>query len=207
MVTFTYPAVFPTDGRVVKKHWERLYARWTRRYGVPKGMWKMEFQDRGAPHFHAFVGMPEDEDSLRVRLLDAWYDCVGSGDERHLARGVDISRWRWGSLGENAGKVGEYFARHGAKGWRSYQNELPDGYTSPGRWWGVWGGTAGFRPVEEELHFACRQDYVGFRRLTWTLQEKNRGRSVSKGGRHKGAWTTSVDGLTTGARWLGERGA
>jgi len=201
-MTFTYPAVFPSDGQVVKGQWERLYARWVRRYGVPKGMWKLEFQQRGAPHFHAFVGLPEEQDVFRAWLLDAWYECVRSGDERHLYNGVDISAWRWGTLGQNAGKIGEYFARHGAKGWKSYQNRLPEGFTSPGRWWGVWGKSAGFAPVEEEHEFLGLEEYFDFRRATWALQRKNRGRPARKGGRHKGAWTLSVDGLMTGARWM-----
>ena len=198
MVTLTYPSEFPTDGQVVKAHHERLYQRWTRHYGKPQGMWKQEFQERGAPHFHCFVGLPEQEDPLRAWLLRAWYECVGSGDERHLYNGVDISRWRWGTLGENRSKVGLYFARHGAKGWKSYQNELPDGYTSPGRWWGVWG----LRPVEHVV-LCDRDEYMNHRRLTWTLQEKNRGRKPRKGGRHKGAFTLSADGIGTGLRWVG----
>lgn len=202
MLTFTFPAVFPTDGKVVKAIWQRLYSRWVRHYGVPKGMWKQEFQRRGAPHFHAFLGMPEEEDLLLAWLLKAWYESVGSGDERHLYNGVNISRWRWGSLGGNAAKVGEYFARHGAKGWQSYQNELPEGYTSPGRWWGVWGRSVGFRPVEKEVEFGSAEDYFAFRRLTRVLQEKNRGRPGKRGGLAKGAWALSVDGLTTGRRWL-----
>ena len=202
MVTLTYPENFPTDGRIVKSHLERLYARWVRHYGVPKGMWKQEFQRRGAPHFHCFVGLPQEEELLRAWLLEARYGSVGSGDERHVFNGVDISRWRWGTLGENRSKVGEYFARHGAKGWKSYQNQLPEGYTSPGRWWGVWGASAGFVPIEKEVTFATWEDYHAFRRLVWTLQEKNRGRKPRKGGRAKGAWTTSVDGLATGASWI-----
>ena len=158
------------DGRVVKSHWERLYRRWTLRYGKPMGMWKLEFQQRGAPHFHLFAGLPEDEDLLRAALLEDWYECVGSGYEPHLYNGVDISRWRWGTLGENRSHVGEYFARHGAKGWKSYQNELPQGFTSPGRFWGVWG----LKPVEYALEVDWAE-YVRLRRLTWALQEKNRG--------------------------------
>lgn len=201
-MTLTYPAEFPKDGRVAKAQLDRLYARWRRHYGVPKGMWKQEFQKRGAPHFHCFVGLPEAEDLLRAWLLDAWYECVGSGDERHLFNGVDISPWRWGTLGQNRARVGEYFARHGAKGWQSYQNELPEGYTAPGRWWGTWGRSAGFVPVEKELVFATREEYYAFRRLVWALQEKNRGRRPRKGGRDKGAWTMSVDGLASGERWV-----
>jgi hypothetical protein len=201
MHTFTYPASFPTDGELVKRQWDRLYSKWVRHYGVPMGMWKLEFQHRGAPHFHFFGGMPEPEDELRAWLLRAWYEAVGSGDERHLYNGVDISRWRWGTLGENRSKVGEYFARHGAKGWKSYQNELPEGYSSPGRWWGYWGRSAGFTPVEHVRVFDSRSEYFAFRRLTWTLQEKNRGRKPRRGGRDRGAFTLSVDGLTTGVRW------
>lgn len=202
MVTLTYPGVFSTDGRVVKRQLERLYGRLLRRYGVPKGMWKLEFQRRGAPHFHIFMGLPEDEEVFLAWLLEAWYESVASGDERHRREGVDISRWRWGTLGENRARVGEYFARHGAKGWESYQNELPEGYTSPGRWWGVWGGSVGFRPVEEELVFRSLAEYYEFRRLVWALQEKNRRRRPKKGGRDKGAWTQSADGLVTGERWM-----
>jgi hypothetical protein len=139
MVTFTYPDVFPTDGRVAKAQLKCMYERWRTRYSKPKGMWKMEFQRRGAPHFHCFVGLPRPEDELGGWLLRQWYEVVGSGDEHHLFHGVDISRWRWGSLGESRARVGEYFARHGAKGWQSYQNRVPDGYVSPGQFWGVWG--------------------------------------------------------------------
>ena len=206
MVTLTYPAVFPKDGRMVKAHLDAMSARVRRRYGMQKGMWKQEFQQRGAPHFHIFVGLPEDEDLFRAWLLQAWYEVVGSGDEKHLFNGVDISRWRWGTLGQNRAKIGEYFARHGAKGWKSYQNQLPEGYTSPGRWWGVWGGSAGFVPDEQEVVFGSREEYYRFRRLVWTLQEKNRGRQPRKGGRDKGAWTLSVDGMATGQRWAATPG-
>ena len=126
--------MFPTDGQIAKAHLKRLYERWRNHYGKPRGMWKLEFQERGAPHFHCFVGLPECEEELRAWLLRQWYEVVGSGDERHLFYGVDISRWRWGSLGENRARVGgNLCARHGAKGRKSYQNRVPVGYVSPGR--------------------------------------------------------------------------
>lgn len=198
MVTFTYPEVFPTDGQLAKAHLKRLYERWRRRYGKPRGMWKMEFQGRGAPHFHCFVGLPESEDELRAWLLRQWYEVVGSGDERHLFHGVDISRWRWGTLGESRARVGEYFARHGAKGWTSYQNRVPEGYVSPGQFWGVWG----LKPAVEVTPLG-RGEYVWHRRLTWALDGKNRQRKVRKGGGDRGAFAVSVDGRRTGRRWVG----
>lgn len=197
MVTFTYPAVHPMDGRVAKAHLKRLYERWRVRYSVPRGMWKMEFQERGAPHFHCFMGLPEREDELRAWLLGQWFEIVNSGDRRHLYHGVDIARWRWGSLGENRSRVGQYFARHGAKSWKSYQNRVPDGYSSPGQFWGVWGLKPAIRMVPLN-----RAEYVKHRRLTWALDGKNRGRKPRKAGRDKGAFSLSVDGFRTGARWV-----
>lgn len=198
MVTFTYPQVFPTDGQLAKAQLKRMYERWRARYAKPKGMWKMEFQRRGAPHFHCFVGLPEPEDDLRAWLLGQWYEVVGSGDERHLYNGVDISRWRWGTLGENRSRVGEYFARHGAKGWKSYQNRVPEGYVSPGQFWGVWG----LKPLVVVTALG-REEYWEQRRLTWMLDGKKRGRKPRKAGRDKGAFSLSVDGIETGRRWLG----
>ncbi len=197
MVTLTYPERFPTDGRVSKAHLKRFYERWRSRYGKPRGMWKMEFQQRGAPHFHLFVGLPETEDELRAWLLRQWYEAVGSGDERHLFHGVDISRWRWGALGESRARVGEYFARHGAKGWQSYQNRVPVGYVSPGQFWGVWG----LEPAVDVIPLAWGE-FVQHRRLTWTLDGKRRKRKVRKGGGDRGAFALSVDGHRTGGRWV-----
>ncbi|HZU71435.1 MAG TPA: hypothetical protein VE990_01565 [Acidimicrobiales bacterium] len=161
----------------------------------------MEFQKRGAPHFHCFVGLPEPEELLRAWLLRQWFEVVGSADERHLFNGVDISRWRWGTLGENRSKIGDYFAKHGAKGWANYQNQLPEGYTSPGRWWGRWG----LKPVEHSVELD-RKSYMEYRRLVWTLAQKNRGRAVRRGGGHRGAFALSVDGIGTGTRWVGAVG-
>ena len=198
MVTFTYPEVFPTDGQVAKAHLKRLYERWRSRYGMPRGMWKLEFQERGAPHFHCFVGLPESEDELRAWLLRQWYEVVGSGDERHLFHGVDTSRWRWGSLGDSRARVGGYFARHGAKGWKSYQKRVPVGYVSPGQFWGVWG----LKPAVDVIPLDW-VEYVQHRRLTWALDGKNRERKVRKGGGDRGAFALSVDGHQTGTRWVG----
>lgn len=56
MTTLTYPgdwlAVAP-DGKTAKKHLELFFKRFERAWGVEwTGVWKFEFQRRGAPHFH-----------------------------------------------------------------------------------------------------------------------------------------------------------
>ena len=51
-VTLTYPGDFPLDGRRVKRDLAVFRRAWARRFGVARGMWKLEFQRRGAPHLH-----------------------------------------------------------------------------------------------------------------------------------------------------------
>ncbi|MBI5849316.1 MAG: hypothetical protein HZB31_15450 [Nitrospirae bacterium] len=46
----------------------------------------MEFQERGAPHFHILVTGIID----RQELSRMWFDVVGSGDPRHLQAGTSI---------------------------------------------------------------------------------------------------------------------
>ncbi|MGP3691760.1 hypothetical protein ACTVZO_45265 [Streptomyces sp. IBSNAI002] len=62
MTTLTYPdrwlEVAPT-GAAAKKHLETLYVRFERAWGCPFcGLWKEEFQRRGAVHFHLWHPRP-----------------------------------------------------------------------------------------------------------------------------------------------------
>ncbi|WP_329094289.1 rolling circle replication-associated protein [Streptosporangium sp. NBC_01469] len=62
MVTLTYPgdwlAVVPT-GRVCKKHLQAFRRRYEKAWSQPLlTIWKLEFQKRGAPHFHLLLVPP-----------------------------------------------------------------------------------------------------------------------------------------------------
>jgi len=75
MVTLTYPADFPMDGNLVKAQFESLVKRWLRQWGErPRGMWVIEFQERGAPHFHMICGAPKgvEDRELRDWGFNAW---------------------------------------------------------------------------------------------------------------------------------------
>lgn len=56
MTTLTYPADWLTvapDGKTAKNHLETFFKRFERAWGAEwVGVWKFEFQRRGAPHFH-----------------------------------------------------------------------------------------------------------------------------------------------------------
>ena len=73
MVTLTYPGDWKQwvpDARTLVKHREAFKERWRRRYGTPIGVWVVEFQKRGAPHLHMYLGLPDavsDEEYLLLQ--------------------------------------------------------------------------------------------------------------------------------------------
>lgn len=51
ILTLTYPRRFPTTA-TAKRHFERFQGRLRRNFPELAGMWKLEYQTRGAPHYH-----------------------------------------------------------------------------------------------------------------------------------------------------------
>jgi hypothetical protein len=87
-ITLTYPAEFPCDGRETKKHLN-AFLQFLRRQKL-KNVWILEFQERGAPHYHIIVNGFIHKDKLAER----WYKIVDSGDEKHLQAGTRIEAIR-----------------------------------------------------------------------------------------------------------------
>lgn len=136
MVTLTYPGIdkfVPRDGRLVHRHLKIFLERWRRRYGErPRGLWKMEFQRRGAAHFHLFLSRPPGVPikKLRAFVARAWWATVKSEDPAHLKAGTQVIKWS----GDPTGYAWKYLKAHGTK---EDQHRVPEGYTSVGRWWGL----------------------------------------------------------------------
>ncbi len=128
MLTLTYPGEFPCDGREVKRHWANMRA-WLVRTMGRKGGWFLEFQRRGAPHFHVFLDGEVDFELIARR----WYEVVGSKDLRHLVAGTRIEMLREGHA------AAAYAAKYAAK---VEQKEPPEGFANVGRFWGTFGGLA-----------------------------------------------------------------
>lgn len=124
IVTLTYPKDWPSDGKEVKRHLECI-KMWFKRHGV-SAFWFLEFQKRGAPHFHLFTDKPVSKEDLSKK----WYQVVGSGDEKHLKAGTQIQRIR------KPHAVAAYAAKYATK---KEQKEVPEGYSNVGRFWGGWG--------------------------------------------------------------------
>jgi len=139
ILTLTYPKDYTSSGKEVKRQLD-LIKRWLKRHGVKSGSWFLEFQRRGAPHFHCYLNTYPMGGVGAVSL--AWYNIVGSGDPKHLA-------WHQGKL--SGRPCLEWFrVPHAASAYASKyatkqeQKEVPAEYQDVGRFWGCWGES---RPV------------------------------------------------------------
>jgi hypothetical protein len=80
-VTLTYPNEFPTVERS-KRDLKVFFQRFDRKYPQSGKIWKLEPQERGAPHFHMLVWGCDTED-LFFWVLNNWFDIAGHGDPNH----------------------------------------------------------------------------------------------------------------------------
>jgi hypothetical protein len=184
-ITLTYPMVFPNDGRVARRHLQSFRKRWARAYGDPAGVWKREYQERGAVHYHLAILAPAGLSTTAMQgwVASAWFDIVKSGDDRHLLAGTSVELGRY--------EPSMYFAGHGSHGRdeKGYQNEVPAGVVLPGRWWGLWGVKV--EPTEIDL---SERQWHQVSRLVRRWRKGHRSR-VRHGGRVQGQWAEVGDGL------------
>ena len=153
LFTATYPddwrAACP-DPDTAYRHLRALAKRFKRATGLKlKGVWKREFQRRGAPHFHVLTPLPAMIGSEPVRewFARSWYEIVASGDERHRRAGTAVD-WSEGLRMQDANRAAAYFTGYsaGKATGKAYQDVAPEDWAnengSVGRWWGVIGMTA-----------------------------------------------------------------
>ena len=81
-ITLTYPFEFPTP-KESKRHLKIFLQRLKRAYSDIGLIWKLEPQERGAPHYHMLAwGVPIGE--LCDFVPYVWHDIAGGGDKNHL---------------------------------------------------------------------------------------------------------------------------
>jgi len=152
MATVTYPAEFPMSGRIAKKHLFALKRELRREFPGIAGIWFLEFQRRGAPHFHLMLNLNLPDRGPLIPMNRAhrngtcrpfmtvkavqdwisktWFRIVGSGDKKHLRAGSS-----WEVIEHEEGAL-RYGAAHAAK---PHQKEVPKGFDDVGRFWGTLG--------------------------------------------------------------------
>lgn len=93
-VTLTFHNAWPGDVAVLKRMLDTFFKRMRRRYPQASAIWKLEYQRRGAPHFHLLLwGFPCAD---RDWIADTWVAVV-----RHYVRDESgyILDWHLGRLG------------------------------------------------------------------------------------------------------------
>jgi hypothetical protein len=81
-VTLTYPSEFPSPIKS-KKHLDKFLKRLRRAFPGVGLIWKLEPQERGAPHYHLLI-WGSDQFELRKFIPYAWHDIAGDNDKNHL---------------------------------------------------------------------------------------------------------------------------
>lgn len=159
-ITLTYPDNYPDSPDTWKAHLRAFQARMSRKYPDMAAIWRMELIDRKSgvnvgrvvPHFH-IITWPNSPDldaneKLTAKTLKkfrgwvswAWFQIVGSGDDRHLRAGTNVKAIY------NAQGIKRYISKYVAKAAKVAEivdldtgeivPAFPDGV---GRLWGVWG--------------------------------------------------------------------
>lgn len=177
MITLTYPGEYSTDGRQVKANLKAFLEWLTRDLGHrPSYLWFIEFQERGAPHFHILLAweLPRvwvndvitvngrqierkvrnqaNRDAIkafRFRVSASWYRIVGSGDARHLAAGTKVERVR------KVDGAAHYAVKYAAK---MRQKKVPKDYQNVGRFYGY---SRDVVPVPRQEHRVTEDDVRG----------------------------------------------
>lgn len=155
MVTLTYSGDWLTvapNGKAAKRHLQLFFKRYWRAWGEKlKAVWKLEFQRRGAPHFHLLMVPPHGKARAGVAagrpfkfwLSAVWASIVNHPDpeeySRHLKRGTNVN-FSEGLRAKDPKRVAVYFTKHGAFRAKEYQNCVPVEWQGPGdgpgRFWG-----------------------------------------------------------------------
>jgi hypothetical protein len=174
-VTLTYPEVFPHLHSSCKKHLDTLSKRIARTFPESFFFWRMEYQKRGAPHFHLILFFPDSYitpdtalNSVRAWFSASWYEICNTGDPKHLLAGTNVSLMRsWKGISHYASK---YFAKVDQT---ESKCTLKD---QAGRFWGIFGRA--FMPLDIYEHYISSPVYHALHRVYRKLFQLRCGKCI-----------------------------
>jgi len=153
LMTLTYGVNYPHNGRVAKKHLNAFLVAARREFGPFEYFWVLEFQERGAVHFHIATTLPEPDIFQREAFAHIWARISQEGDwpylpvspetgcvyhdllryTRSACYSVHVHPKSWEKVKSDDG-MGRYLAKYANK---LKQKEVPVWYRNVGRFWGV----------------------------------------------------------------------
>lgn len=134
MMTLTYPSVYPSDGKNVKRQLNKFLTYAKRKFGEFSYLWFLEFQRRNAPHIHILTTLDEPTFKQRAIYSNMWAKVVTEdGQERNKVRRVHRHHTAWELIRSEYGAKG-YVLKYALKPW---QKAVPPQYKNVGRFWGT----------------------------------------------------------------------
>lgn len=128
VVTLTYPAEFPApeDHETYKSHLHTFTVYLRRKWKLCSGIWKLEFQTRGAAHYHLMLfGLNGEKlESVRAWVRETWYHIAHNGDKHLGSAGTQVDQIK------SAGGAVSYLVKYLSKG----DQTMPGNFS--GRYWG-----------------------------------------------------------------------
>ena len=174
MITLTYPKEYPANGAAVKEDL-RVFTQWLQRRFDTEVLWFLEFQERGAPHFHILTQKDCLTPEMRIdagmswvrRIIQApWFLACFRFYQNGSVQGFDYQDYRtevlkiakvnthdtfW-ELAKSENGMRNYAAKYASK---MYQKEVPKKYTEVGRFWG---SSKGVKPREIATIDTCEEE-------------------------------------------------
>ncbi len=165
LITLTYHNEWSEDPAAWKDQLDAFRKRLERKYGRFSAIWRLEYQRRGAPHFHLMcffwdhASKPGLLALLRMDVGAMWWEVTGRTSEEHLQAGTrcELPRsWKGANV---------YLSKYMTK-----SETLSPGQASPGRFWGVWRSKLlpiSYEAVQVTFEQACRARRVlrGYSRM------------------------------------------
>ena len=169
-ITLTYPEIYPSNPEIWKDHLHNFRRELQRQWEGMAAIWRLEPQERGAPHYHLMVWGCEGLLKRKSWLSRKWFEVVGSGDLNHLKAGTSVEpakRWRG---------VRSYVSKYLAKIEKGGKKQVFD--YPVGRYWGVW-NKPGLRIKTEEVELT-REEFNRARRIIRKYYESMQRRKKAK---------------------------
>lgn len=156
MITLTYGQNYPLDGTRVKYHLNYFLTKLKRSYGPFDYLWFLEFQKRGAPHFHILTSLAGPTRLQRLKMGKEWANIIephswpyervvwAGGEACYLGEyqtndavvSVHSHKSVWDKIHRHNGAA-HYVVKYATK---IHQKDVPRAYKNVGRFWGKAGG-------------------------------------------------------------------
>lgn len=145
-VTLTYHNQYPTEFEDFKYHLHKFFVNLHHKFPNFGAIWKLEFQKRGAPHYHLLIWGVSVKD-LQEYVPAIWNKIAGYESIEHLA-------WHKGELGHgNKHCVQEINSWHGVTSYAAKYFSKVDETLRSGRIWGVRGHVPFSKILEFSVNF------------------------------------------------------